>query len=71
MELTRNKFGNLQDPDTLFVFREGFIPMVFGRQNPKTGYMFELSDKDKEYIQAQGWTISDYTHYNPAYWPYR
>lgn len=57
VQLKHNKWGNLQDPETLYVFVDGQVdpPMVFGKQNPKDGKYIELTDADFEYITGQGW----------------
>lgn len=57
VSITYNKFGNLQDPETFFVFKNGQSdpPIVFGKQDPETGKFIEITDKDLEYINEQGW----------------
>jgi len=57
VSINHNKFGNLQDPETFFVFKDGHDnpPMVFGKQDPETGSFLEVTDEDREYIQEQGW----------------
>jgi len=57
VRLTRNKFGNFQDLETLLVFKRSHDdqPIVYGKQNPETGKFLEVTDDDKEYIRKQEW----------------
>lgn len=55
--ITKNKFGNLQDPDTLFVFNPD--QTIFGKQDPETGEMIPLNEEDHMFIEHQGWELAD------------
>ena len=64
VHISQNKFGNLHDPKTNFVFVPGIEDtVVFGKQDPETGkFVFELTKEDRAAIEFNGWGLNeDYT----------
>jgi len=65
VELCMNKFGNTQDPETLFVFKEVDEGMVvFGKQDPNTGAMLEISYADRKYMRQNSWRFVSNEEYD-------